>query len=74
MKTELTRQGDESVWSFTWEVEEHERPHGWFLIAADCALEQYNAKVHVVFGLFMHRVPGAKCTIWVLSSIPSFVA
>ena len=43
--TELTYEGDEAVWSFTWELESTERPHGWFVISADCALEQYNAKV-----------------------------
>jgi len=32
-------------WTFTWEISHHVRTYGWFLIAADCALEQYNARV-----------------------------
>jgi hypothetical protein len=32
-------------WRFVWEFETTERTHGWFLVAADCALEQFNAKV-----------------------------
>ena len=44
-ETKLVYVGDDAVWSFTWEVEETARPHGWFVIAADCALEQYNTKV-----------------------------
>jgi len=32
-------------WSFSWEFETEERTHGWFLVAADCALEQFNARV-----------------------------
>ena len=43
--TDLTYEQDEAIWSFKWELESTERPHGWFVIAADCALEQYNAKV-----------------------------
>ena len=35
----------EVVWSFQWEVEHKERTYGWFFIAADCALEQFNARV-----------------------------
>jgi hypothetical protein len=44
-ETDLQYHDDEAVWSFTWELESSERPHGWFVISADCALEQYNAKV-----------------------------
>jgi hypothetical protein len=44
-ETKLAYEGDEAVWSFKWELESTERPHGWFVIAADCALEQYNTKV-----------------------------
>ena len=44
-QTALAYEGDEAIWSFTWELESTERPHGWFIISADCALEQYNAKV-----------------------------
>jgi hypothetical protein len=43
--TTLNYEGDDAIWSFTWELESTERPHGWFIIAADCALEQYNTKV-----------------------------
>mmetsp|Transcript_13617 Transcript_13617/g.15948 ORF Transcript_13617/g.15948 Transcript_13617/m.15948 type:complete len:481 (-) Transcript_13617:192-1634(-) len=32
-------------WQFSWEIEHETRTHGWFLIVADCALEQFNAKV-----------------------------
>mmetsp|Transcript_4104 Transcript_4104/g.8858 ORF Transcript_4104/g.8858 Transcript_4104/m.8858 type:complete len:489 (-) Transcript_4104:327-1793(-) len=32
-------------WEFTWEVDHDTRTAGWFVIAADCALEQYNAQV-----------------------------
>mmetsp|Transcript_17908 Transcript_17908/g.31654 ORF Transcript_17908/g.31654 Transcript_17908/m.31654 type:complete len:480 (+) Transcript_17908:243-1682(+) len=32
-------------WEFTWVVNHEHRTHGWFVIVADCALEQYNAKV-----------------------------
>mmetsp|Transcript_12909 Transcript_12909/g.14940 ORF Transcript_12909/g.14940 Transcript_12909/m.14940 type:complete len:403 (+) Transcript_12909:2-1210(+) len=32
-------------WKFTWEIDHDKRTHGWFLIVADCALEQFNAKV-----------------------------
>mmetsp|Transcript_19478 Transcript_19478/g.55704 ORF Transcript_19478/g.55704 Transcript_19478/m.55704 type:complete len:482 (+) Transcript_19478:122-1567(+) len=32
-------------WEFTWVIEHHVRTYGWFVIVADCALEQYNAKV-----------------------------
>ena len=32
-------------WTFSWEFDTEERTRGWFLIAADCALEQFNAKV-----------------------------
>jgi hypothetical protein len=31
--------------TFEWEIIQEERDVGWFLIAADCALEQYNTKV-----------------------------
>jgi hypothetical protein len=44
-QTELKYEDDEAIWSFKWELESTERPHGWFIISADCALEQYNAKV-----------------------------
>jgi hypothetical protein len=32
-------------WTFNWEFDTEERTRGWFLIAADCALEQFNAHV-----------------------------
>lgn len=32
-------------WEFTWVIEQTVRTHGWFIIVADCALEQYNAQV-----------------------------
>ncbi|KAH9261455.1 hypothetical protein BASA81_000099 [Batrachochytrium salamandrivorans] len=32
-------------WKFSWEFDTEERTTGWFLIAADCALEQFNAEV-----------------------------
>ena len=32
-------------WRFEWTLDQKERTHGWFLIAADCALEQYGTKV-----------------------------
>ena len=31
--------------TFSWEFDTEERTRGWFLIAADCALEQFNARV-----------------------------
>eukprot|EP00924_Labyrinthula_sp_SR-Ha-C_P008868 maker-scaffold_2-snap-gene-5.62-mRNA-1 protein AED:0.01 eAED:0.01 QI:119/1/1/1/1/1/4/359/482 len=31
--------------SFVWSAFHDKRTHGWFLVAADCALEQYNAQV-----------------------------
>ena len=43
-KTETTEEGN-VLWTFSWEISHHIRTHGWFLIAADCALEQYNAEV-----------------------------
>ena len=33
------------TFSFEWEVEHNVRTHGWFLVVADCALEQFNAHV-----------------------------
>ena len=58
VQTHIEKKDDESIWHFTWEVEEHEKPHGWFLIAADCALEQYNAKVsRMDFEVNTHRAP-----------------
>ena len=50
MKTSLNQVDDKYTWTFEWEIEENEKPHGWFLLAADCALEQYNAKVCKVGG------------------------
>eukprot|EP01062_Namystynia_karyoxenos_P031296 TRINITY_DN23225_c0_g1_i1.p1 TRINITY_DN23225_c0_g1~~TRINITY_DN23225_c0_g1_i1.p1 ORF type:complete len:533 (+),score=198.86 TRINITY_DN23225_c0_g1_i1:126-1601(+) len=44
-KTRIEREGDQQVWHFDWEVDHSERTTGWFLIAADCALEQYNTRV-----------------------------
>jgi len=45
-KTELKPGPDGKIeWSFSWEIETQERTRGWFLIAADCALEQFNAHV-----------------------------
>jgi len=32
-------------WEFTWVIDTKVRTHGWKIIVADCALEQYNAKV-----------------------------
>ena len=32
-------------WKFKWEIEHSVRTYGWFFIAADCALEQFNARV-----------------------------
>jgi hypothetical protein len=32
-------------WRFEWTLDQKERTHGWFIIAADCALEQYGTKV-----------------------------
>jgi len=32
-------------WEFSWTISHTTRTHGWFIIAADCALEQYNAHV-----------------------------
>ncbi|KAJ9450321.1 hypothetical protein DIPPA_26028 [Diplonema papillatum] len=32
-------------WRFEWKINHAERTKGWFLIAADCALEQFNTKV-----------------------------
>lgn len=32
-------------WSFKWRINHEKRTHGWFVVAADCALEQYNTKV-----------------------------
>ena len=45
-KTDLQHLPDGMIeWTFEWEFETTERTRGWFLIAADCALEQFNAKV-----------------------------
>lgn len=47
--TKTTMEKDEVTgavtWSFKWEFQTEERTRGWFLIAADCALEQFNARV-----------------------------
>ena len=32
-------------WKFQWQVNHNTRTYGWFLVIADCALEQYNTKV-----------------------------
>lgn len=38
--------GDQiTEWRFEWTLDQKERTHGWFVIAADCALEQYGTKV-----------------------------
>ena len=44
-KASLRIDGADAVWSFEWKITHTDRSKGWFLIAADCALEQYNAKV-----------------------------
>eukprot|EP01064_Diplonema_japonicum_P000353 TRINITY_DN10246_c0_g1_i1.p1 TRINITY_DN10246_c0_g1~~TRINITY_DN10246_c0_g1_i1.p1 ORF type:complete len:490 (+),score=90.58 TRINITY_DN10246_c0_g1_i1:87-1556(+) len=44
-KTSVKQVGHWVEWSFEWTVEHTERTKGWFLIAADCALEQFNTKV-----------------------------
>ena len=44
-KSTLVARGTDMVWSFEWKITHEERTKGWFLIAADCALEQYNTKV-----------------------------
>lgn len=32
-------------WSFKWRINHATRTHGWFVVVADCALEQYNTRV-----------------------------
>ena len=44
-KTWTTQKGNKIEWSFEWEIEHTERSKGWFLISADCALEQFNTRV-----------------------------
>eukprot|EP00756_Hemistasia_phaeocysticola_P066710 Hpha_TRINITY_DN9441_c0_g1::TRINITY_DN9441_c0_g1_i1::g.139296::m.139296 len=44
-KTNLEQAGNTMIWTFEWEIDHKERTTGWFLIAADCALEQYNTRV-----------------------------
>jgi len=44
-KTNLVQDGQIMKWTFEWEVDHETRTTGWFLIAADCALEQYNTRV-----------------------------
>lgn len=45
LETDAKTGEEYAVWSFHWELNQRERTHGWFLIAADCALEQYGTKV-----------------------------
>ncbi len=45
-KTDILTDGEGNViFTFEWEVEHKVRTHGWFLVVADCALEQFNARV-----------------------------
>ena len=45
-KSEVNTGRDGMVeWTFEWEIEHHVRTHGWFLVLADCALEQFNTQV-----------------------------